>query len=128
MTTDLGRRFGALGFVNLFDVQRGDGTNYFWSDVEGQFLSRITGAQQQYKSWVKEPPTIKMTRSLQSDGGEFKIQNLSGDTIDREVAALFKAGEFEGAYVVYRPWRIPLDAAPWEFHGFISETSVEAED
>ena len=95
MATELAKRGrSGIGRVHLFDVQRGDGTNYFWSSHEGQFLSKLTGAQQQYKPWVKEPPTIKMTRSLQADGGQFKIQNLSGNTIDREVAALFEAGEF----------------------------------
>jgi hypothetical protein len=124
MATELAKRGRSIHRVHLLDVQRGDGTNYFWSDVEGQFLSRLTGAQQLYKPWIKQPPSIKMTRSLQADGGTFKIQNLSGNTIDREVAALFTAGEFEGAYVVYRPWLIPFDAAPFEFHGFITEQDV----
>jgi len=128
MATELAKQGRAMHRVHLFDVQRGDGTNYFWADFEGQFLSRLTGAQQLYKPWVTQPPTVKMTRSLAADGGDFKIQNLSGNTIDREVAALFKAGEFEGAYVIYRPWFVPLDAAPFEFHGFITEQSVEAEE
>src|SRR6266403_1901772 len=127
MTPELAKRFRQMGRVHLFDVQRGDGSTYFWATHEGSFLSRLTGAVQQYKPWVTTPPVIKMTRSLQADGGQFKIQNRSGNTIDREVAALFKAGEFEGAYVIYRPWMIPLDAAPFEFHGFISEQSVEPE-
>src|SRR6185437_5041886 len=44
-----------------------------------------------------------------------------------EVAALFKGGEFEGAYVIYRQWFVPLDAAAFEFHGYITEQSVEPE-
>jgi hypothetical protein len=124
MATELAKRGRGMHRVHLFDVQRADGTNYFWSDFEGKFLSRLTGAQQLYKPWIKQPPTIKMTRSLQADGGDFKIQNLSGNTIDREVAALFNTGEFEGAYVIYRPWLVPLDAAPFEFHGFITEQNV----
>jgi hypothetical protein len=119
--TELAKRGRSMARVHLFDVQRADGTNYFWADFEGQFLSRLTGAQQLYKPWVIEKPTIKTTRSLRADGGEFKLQNLSGNTIDREVAALFKTGEFVGAYVVYRPWFIPLDYAPREFHGFIAD-------
>ena len=124
MAAELAKRGRGMHRVHLIDVQRGDGTTYFWSNFEGQFLSRLTGAPQLYKPWVKQPPTIRMTRSLQADGGDFKLQNLSGNTIDREVAALFKAGEFEGAYVVYRPWFIPLDAAPFEFHGFITEQNI----
>ena len=127
MATELAKQGRAIHRVHLFDVQRADGTQYFWSDFEGQFLSRLTGAQQLYKPWIAQPPTIKMTRSVAADGGDFRVQNLSGNTIDREVAALFKAGEFEGAYFVYRPWFVPLDAAPFELHGFMSQASVEPE-
>ncbi len=127
MAPELAKAGRSMHRVHLFDVQRGDGTNYFWSDFEGQFLSRLTGAQQLYKPWIAQPPTIKMTRSLISDGGDFRLQNLSGNTIDREVAALFKAGEFIGAYVIYRPWFLPLDGAPFEFHGFLKEPNVEPE-
>jgi len=113
--------------VHLLDVQRADGSTFFWSTHEGQFLSRITGAIQSYKPWIVKPPDIRMTRSLAADGGDFSIQNLSGNPTEREVAALFKASEFEGAYVVYRPWKILADAATREFHGFITEQSVEPE-
>jgi hypothetical protein len=126
-TAEVAKRMRVTPRIHLIDVQRGDGTNYFWSTFEGQFLSRLTGAVQQYKPWITQPPTIKMTRSLAADGGDFRIQNLSGNTIDREVAALFKAGEFEGAYVVYRPWLIPQDFAPLEFHGFLTEPNVQAQ-
>src|SRR5712692_4525025 len=121
--TELAKRFAPGLRVHLLDVQRADGSMFFWSDLEGQFLSRLTGAQQQYKPWIKTPPTIKRTRSLQADGGDFTLQNLTGNTIDREVAALFKASEFEGAYVIYRRWLVPLDVSYYEFHGFITEQS-----
>ncbi len=124
VTAEIAKRGSTMPRVHLLDVQRGDGTNYFWSTHEGQFLSRLTGAQQLYKPWIKQPPALKLTRSLQADGGDFKIQNLSGNTIDLEVAALFAAGEFEGAYVVYRRWLVGLDFALIEFHGFITEQSV----
>lgn len=125
MTAEVAKRMRVTPRIHLIDVQRGDGTQYFWSTFEGQFLSRLTGALQLYKPWITQPPTIKMTRSLAADAGDFRIQNLSGNTIDREVSALFKAGEFEGAYVIYRPWYIPLDAAPFEFHGFLTEPNVQ---
>lgn len=114
-----------LARIHLFDIQRYDGTQYFWSDVEGVFLSFLTGAAQQYKPWVITPPTITLSRSLSSDGGNFEIQNLSGNTIEREVFKLIQAGEFEGAYVVYRPWFVPLDAEGFEFHGFLSEQTID---
>jgi hypothetical protein len=125
MAAELAKRGRSMARAHLVDVQRADGSAYFWSDFEGVFLSRLTGANQQYKPWITNPPTIKMSRSLKADNGEFHLQNLSGTTIDREVAALIKGGEFEGAYVIYRPWYVPLDAAPFEFHGFLSDGQVD---
>ena len=75
MATELAKSGRGMQRVHLFDVQRGDGTTYFWSNFEGQFLSRLTGALQLYKPWVKKPPTIKMTRSLQADGGDIVLSN-----------------------------------------------------
>jgi len=128
MLSELAKRGRSLQRVHLVDVQRADGSTYFWSDFEGVFLSRLTGANQQYKPWITQAPTIKMSRSLKSDNGEFHLQNLSGTTIDREVAALIKGGEFEGAYVIYRPWFVPLDAAAFEFHGFLSDIQVDSDE
>jgi hypothetical protein len=125
LQAELDKRARPLHRIHLFDVRRYDGTQYFWSDVEGQFLSFLTGAQQQYKPWVIQPPTITLSRSLSTDGGNFQIQNLSGNTIDREVFAQMQSGEFEGAYIVYRPWFLPLDVEGWEFHGFLSEQTID---
>ena len=128
LEAELAKRGRSLQRVHLLDVQRSDGSSYFWSTHEGVFLSRLTGANQTYKPWLKDGPTIKLTRSLASDYGELHLQNLSGNTIDREVAALLVAGEFEGAYCIYRPWFDPLDVTGFEFHGFASEPQIDPEE
>jgi hypothetical protein len=128
LATELAKRARTLTRIHLLDVQTAAGANYFWSDFEGSFLSRLTGVAQQYKPWLKSGPTLKLSRSLSADYGEFHLQNLSGNTIDREVAALLAAGEFEGAYCICRRWYMPLDAAGFEFHGFASEPEVNGEE
>lgn len=128
LAVELAKRGRSLQRIHLVDVQTSDGQNFFWSDVEGKFLSALTAAEEQYKPWIKTPPTIKFFRSLQADAGEFTVQNLSGNLIDREVAALIKVREFEGAYCIYRPWFMPLDAAGFEFHGFVSQQNIGPED
>lgn len=128
LAAELAKRGRPLDRIHLLDVQRADGTNYFWSTHEGLFLSRLTGANAQYKPWLKGGPKLQLSRSLAADYGEFHLQNLSGNLIDREVAALLAAQEFEGAYCVYRPWFVPLDAAGFEFHGFASELELNGEE
>ena len=56
MATELPKQGRSMARVHLLDIQRADGSQYFWSDFEGQFLSRLTGAQQLYKPWVTQPP------------------------------------------------------------------------
>jgi hypothetical protein len=124
---ELAKSFAPDLRIHLLDVQLGNGSNFFWSDFEGAFLSRLTGAVEQYKPWIKQPPTIKRTRSLSADGGSFELQNLTGNTIERDLAKLLRDHEAEGAYVVYRRWLVPLDVCYFEFHGFITEQSVEEE-
>lgn len=124
--TELSKRFAPGIRANLFDIQRADGATFFWSDVEIVATSRLTGAAQHYQPWVKTPPTIKSTRSLQADGGQFVIQNLSGNLIDRDVSSALKSGEFEGAYVIYQRWIEPLDAAVREFHGSLTQATDDA--
>lgn len=128
LAAELAKRARPMHRIHLLDLQRSDGTNYFWSSLEGIYLSRLTGAAQTYKGWLKDGPTIKLTRSLAADYGELRMQNLSGNSIDREVAALIKSGEFEGAYCIYRPWFLPLDVAGFEFHGFASEPQIDPEE
>jgi hypothetical protein len=94
---------------------------HFWATHECNVVSILTGAAQQFKPWIKSVGDFTFTRSLRADAGEFTIQNLSGNLIDREVAALIKAGEFTGAYCIYRRHYLPADQDAFEFHGFLSE-------
>ncbi|MGH8678581.1 MAG: hypothetical protein ACREUQ_09555, partial [Burkholderiales bacterium] len=84
LATELAKRGRSLSRIHLLDVQTGDGQNFFWSDFEGVFPSVLTGTNQVYKPWIKQAPSIKHFRSLQADGGDFSLQNLSGNLIDRE--------------------------------------------
>ncbi len=129
LAAELAKRRSSAVRVHLLDVQRSDGTNYFWATHEGVYPSVLTGSNQAYKPWLKaDQLKLQFSRSLSADYGEFHLQNLSGNTIDREVAALLAAGEFEGAYCICRRWYMPLDAAGFEFHGFASEPEVNGEE
>jgi len=120
--------------AHLVEIELGDpsaplgtsGPRHFWSNVECNVTSLLTGAAQQFKPWLVEPyPTFKFSRSVVADSGEIFIQNLSGNLIDREVAALIRAREFEGAYAIYRRYYLPQDEAAFEVHGFLSEQEVQ---
>ena len=128
LAAEIAKQGRSLQRFHLLDVQTWDGQTYFWSDFEGTFPGVLAAGTQTYKPWLKQPPTIKRYRSQQADGGDFSLQNLSGNTIDREVAALIKAREFEGAYCVYRRWFSPLEATDEEFHATLTEQDIGDEE
>jgi hypothetical protein len=57
--------------------------------------------------------------------GSFVIQNLSGDTLSRDVEKLLRASAFEGAFFVYRLWQPDAEAAWIEVHGTLTVGDVE---
>jgi phage-related protein len=117
----LKRQGGIIQPVVLLDIQTSDGTQYFWSDVEGTYLSEITGVNQFYNGWIKSVDAFQLTKDLSTNAGSVTMQNISGNTIDRDVAGALKAHEFEGALCILRLWLPVFDAAMDEFHGYISE-------
>src|SRR5260370_32363232 len=121
MQSWLKRQGGIIAPVILMDVQTTDGMKYFWSDLEGTYLSELTGANQFYNGWIKSAAPFVLTRDLSTNAGDVTMQNISGNTIDRDVAAAFKNHEFEGALCILRLWLPVFDAAMDEFHGYISE-------
>ena len=112
---------GQIAPILLVDIQTLDGTNYFWSDYEGAYPSIITGASQYYYPWIKHGAAFQLARDLTTDAGDVMVQNISGNTIDRDVAAALKNHEFEGALFIARIWQPLLDQALMEFHGYASE-------
>jgi phage-related protein len=107
----------------LVDIQTGDGTRFFWADLEGTYTSEITGASQFYNGWIKNGFTFTRTRDFTTNAGDLTVQNLSGNTIDRDVAAAVKNHEFEGALCIARLWVPLLDAVIDEFHCSLSEAT-----
>ncbi len=115
--------------IHLLDVLRAEGDAYFWASHEGSFPSGLDGSAQAYKPWLKSPyPEIELSRSVVTDAGDVHIQNISGNTIDREVSALLRTREFEQAYFIYRQWLIPDDIADFTMHGFLGEQQGNNEE
>jgi hypothetical protein len=113
--------------IILADVQTADGTNYYWSDVEGVYPSSIAGAAQLYSAWIKSAGPFKRTRDLSTDTADLILQNLSGNSIDRDLSAAIKNHEFEGALGVVRLWSPLFFDVLDQFFASLSEQTM-AED
>jgi hypothetical protein len=114
--------------IVLLDIVTIDGTQYYWSDYEGIYPTRATGLSQFYNGWIKSGCNFTCTRDTTSNAGDLTLQNLSGNTIDRDVAKALKGHEFEGAYAITRLWLPLLDASIHEFHCSLSEQNPKEDE
>jgi hypothetical protein len=110
----------------LVDVQVADGAVFHWSDFAGVYPVRLgAGPNAAYSAWVKSAGDFQSSRASKSDSGNFVVQNLSGNSIDRDVAALLKGHEFEGALACVRFWDRLEDGSIDEFQGVLTEPEAD---
>jgi hypothetical protein len=111
----------AIAPVVLVDVQLVDGvTNFYWSTADVRHTSKLDLSSQLYKSWVKRAGPFRLFKSLRTDAGSLTIQNLSGNTIDREVGLLIRNNQFDGALTIVRYLDLLSMQVVREFHGTLS--------
>jgi hypothetical protein len=108
--------------ANLLDVQDVNGTIYYWADRKIQAPSMFTGAQVSYLPWLLGVPSFTFNRSAVSNTGSFTLQNLSGNTLARDMEMKLRASAIEGAFFVYRNWEADAEASWIEVHGTLSMT------
>jgi hypothetical protein len=110
--------------VNLLDVQDINGNNYFWADRSIQCLSVITAAQATYLPWLLGVPSFTFNRSMASNTGSFILQNISGNTLARDMETKLRTSALEGAFFVYRSWQADAQASWLEVHGTLTVDGV----
>jgi hypothetical protein len=112
--------------VILVDVELQDNaTRYYWADHGGSYPMKIgAGGNVAYSPWVKSAGPFQIFKSLRTDGGTIVLQNISGNTIDRDVSGKLKLGVFERALCVVRVWNVLLAASEMEFHWTLSATNA----
>jgi hypothetical protein len=77
-----------------------------------------------YLPWIIGVPKFTFHRSLVTDVGNFVLQNLSGDTLQRDFERLMRRSALEGALFVYRCWQPDAEAAWLEVHGKLTVDDV----
>lgn len=109
----------------MLDILTYDGTSYYFAEVAGSYFSAIAGSVQNYSGWLVSAGPIKIARDTRTDAADVAIQNLSGNTIERDMWKAIANHEFEGALAVLRLW-LPLeDYALREFHSSMTETDSD---
>ncbi|MCU1307115.1 MAG: hypothetical protein JWN45_1810 [Acidobacteriaceae bacterium] len=119
---------GAFGDIALLDIEARDGTRYYLTDVGGSYPSAFDGSTQVYKPWTKSAGPLRMTSDFRTDAGDITLQNLSGNTIDREVAKIINDREFENSLAIFRLWLPLADYAIREHHGTLTDQRGDYEE
>lgn len=120
-----------LAPVNLLDVQTLAGNIYYWADraihnIPAAITSDGNPATVSYLPWGESVGEIQCFRSLQTDVFTMSIQNISGDSMQRDMERIMRSSAIEGALFVYRMWQADAGAAWHEMHGTL--TMPESDD
>ncbi len=134
---------GGVAPIMLLDVLSADGYSYHWSSFPVASAAAIgcspifTGTtpswndylmvsdwDDTYLPWLLTAGPFKLSRSMQADVGNFVIQNVSGTSLQRDMAMLITGDAFESALFAFREWNLEAQAAEFEMHGRLTIVDV----
>jgi hypothetical protein len=98
---------------------------YFISEHQCTWPSILTGAATLFRNWLTGRPKFTQYGSTQTDTANLTIQNISGNTIERDIASIWSESEFTGALVVARIWRGDSETALLTFIGLVSNAEID---
>lgn len=78
----------------------------------------------EWEPWLLSVPQYQFHRSLQTDVGSFVVQNLSGDTLSRDVEKILRRSAIEGSQFVWTLWQPDALAAWFSVHGTLTVDPV----
>lgn len=138
--------------VLLLDVLALDGTSYHWSNcaplppITPVYPTTLPGTppaawlaglaippadyDTYYFPWLLSATGFVQNRAMQSVTATIEVQNVSGNTLQRDLAGLLTARTFEGALFALREYNLTAQAAEFEQHGrltILSATEMECQ-
>lgn len=79
-----------------------------------------------YRPWLLSVGAWRFFRHVQTLSGSFVVQNVSGDSMARDMEKVLRTSSLEGALYVYREWDEAAQAAYREVHGTLTVDDVSA--
>ena len=136
---------GSGAAVNLLELQTINGNRYNWADATLQAVSALptlltlmggvgapahttlTYPVQSFVPWLLSAGPFKTYANTTTSTGQVTVQNLSGNTVVRDVSNLFSQNAVVGALVFYRQWLSDCEFASFSFMGRVDDAEVEAD-
>jgi hypothetical protein len=125
----VGARTG-IAPAHLLDVEDCNGNIYYWANrkMTAPCVIGKAGTVVSYSPWILSVPEWKFYRSMQTDMGTIAMQNISGDTLQRDFEKIVRASALEGAMFVYRQWHADAEYPSREIHGTLSIDDSDPEE
>ncbi len=123
---------GGVAPLCLLDVVRTNGDSFHWANAQLTAPSVYQGNTPAWAATLVSPPAswdtyyfpwllnvsgIHLYRSQQADVANFLVQNISGNSLQRDVATLLRGASFEGALFAFRIWNMKMQTPEFEMHG-----------
>ncbi len=77
-----------------------------------------------YQPWLVTPPVFTQYKSTQTSTATFAIQNITGDTIRRDIEQIFSSHELVGALIYIRIWSMECAYSLFDFQGIVDEADI----
>jgi hypothetical protein len=131
--------------VSLLDLQSLSGTLYYWSDanitvqpvlsdigtpgggIHPLIVTSAAAGQVAYKPWILKPPSFHTYKSTQTASGVVTIQNVSGNTVQRDVSQIFTRQEMIGCLAYFRIWKVDMGYPLFAFQGKVNDVDIDAD-
>lgn len=119
---------GGVSPISLLEVQTVSGNQYFWSDQNiAGIPSVLTGAAANFAGWIVGQPVFQLFGSIQTDTATIDLQNISGNTVEREAALALSEHEFIGAFIYFRLWDAAAEVSTFIFMGTVAAAELDDE-
>jgi len=125
--------------VFLLDVVRTNGDSFHWADAPFTTTPVHTGNTPAWAAGLLNPPPIwdnyyfpwlmnadgfHLYRTMQADSATLVVQNVTGNSLQRDVAGLLRGATFEGALFAFRIFQPESQEATFEYHGRLTLVSA----
>jgi len=134
---------GGGAAVSLLEVYTVSGSYFAWSDsditAQGMLPVPLTVhsgsvytttwhyVTPTFLPWLLSAGPFKTFNNTTTSTGQVVVQNLSGDTVRRDVSRLFSSNAIVGALVYFRTWLADAEFATFSFFGSVSDVELEAD-
>lgn len=117
---------GLVATHTLVEVKTASGNVYLWTEHKGFYPSLINGGgKYAFQDWLVDgAQDFNIYGTAQTDTATVAVQNLSGNTVQRDVSLAFSKTEFIGAFVCISLWRGDAEVNLLTFTGNVVEVDV----